>query len=154
MASINHAVARGVPVATFNSESSSLRGLMTTLAHRAQKLMSVSSGLAASAQSSGAATRQIAENISQMAEAATSEAAAMNRANASIEHITESVDAIATGAREQAEAADSLSRPRPASPRPSEVAGSSSESVVAATIQAAQHGRERFGGRPPDAGRR
>jgi methyl-accepting chemotaxis protein len=136
VASINYAVARGVPVATFNSELSSLRGLMTTLHHRAQKLMSVSSGLATSAQSSGAATRQIAENISQMAQAATSEAGAMNRANASIEHITESVDAIATGAREQAEAAESLSQAATHIAEAVQLAGSSSESVVAATIQA------------------
>jgi methyl-accepting chemotaxis protein len=109
---------------------------MTTLAHRAQKLMVVSSGLATSAQSSGAATRQIAENISQMAQAATSEAEAMNRANASIEHITESVDAIATGAREQAEAAESLSQAAIHIADAVQLAGSSSESVVAATIQA------------------
>jgi methyl-accepting chemotaxis protein len=133
---VNAAVAAGVTVATFNSESSSLRGLMTTLAHRAQKLMIVSSGLAASAQSSGAATQQIAETISQMAEAAASEAAAMTRANASIEHITESVDAIATGAREQAEAAESLSQAATHIAEAVQVAGSSSESVVAATIQA------------------
>jgi methyl-accepting chemotaxis protein len=109
---------------------------MTTLAHRAQKLMAVSGDLAASAQSSGAATRQIAENISQMAQAATSEAEAMNRANASIEHITESVDAIATGAREQAEAAESLSQAAIHIADAVQVAGSSSELVVAATIQA------------------
>jgi methyl-accepting chemotaxis protein len=133
---VNTAVAAGVTVATFNSESSSLRGLMTTLAHRAGKLLSVSSGLATSAQSSGAATRQIAENISQMAEAVTSEASAMNRANASIEHITESVDAIATGAREQAEAADSLSQAATGIAQAVRLARSSSESVVAATIQA------------------
>jgi methyl-accepting chemotaxis protein len=136
VASINYAVGSGVPVATFNSELSSLRGLMATLAHRAGKLLSVSGGLATSAQSSGAATRQIAENISQMAQAATTEAMAMNRANASIEHITESVDAIATGAREQAEAAEALSQAAIHIADAVQLAGSSSESVVAATIQA------------------
>jgi methyl-accepting chemotaxis protein len=136
VAAINRAVAAGVPVATFNSELSSLRGLMTSLAHRAQKLMIVSGSLATSAQSSGDATRQIAETISQMAEASTSEAAAMTRANASIEHITESVDAIATGAREQAEAAESLSQAAIHIAEAVQLAGSSSESVVTATIQA------------------
>jgi methyl-accepting chemotaxis protein len=132
VASINRAVAKGVPVAVYNSESSSLRGLMTTLAHRAQKLMTVSSSLADSAQSSGTATRQIAENISQMAESATVEASAMGRANASIARIAASVDAIANGAREQAAAAESLSR---GIGEAVEVAGTSSESVVAATVQ-------------------
>ena len=136
MASINRVVAAGVPVATFNSESSSLRGLMDQLSHRAQKLMDVSDAIAGSAQSSGLATSQIAENISQMAEAATSEAAAMTRANASIARIAESVEAIAVGARDQARAADSLSEAAAHIADAVEVAGSSSEAVVAATVEA------------------
>jgi methyl-accepting chemotaxis protein len=135
VASINRAVARGVPVATFNSELSSLRGLMTSLAHRSQTLLSVSSHLAESAQSSGTATRQIAENTSQMAEAATVEASAMSRANASIARIAASVEAIANGAREQAAAAESLSGAATRIAQAVEVAGSSSEAVVAATVQ-------------------
>jgi len=134
--SVNRVVASGVPVATFNSEPSSLRGLMDQLSHRAQKLMAVSGGLADSAQSSGAATSQIAENISQMAEAVTSEAAAMTRANASIERIAESVEGIATGAREQARAAESLSQAATHIAEAVQVAGSSSETVVASTVQA------------------
>ena len=135
VASINKAVAAGVPVATFNSESSSLRGLMVQLSHRAAKLMNVSGGLAHSASSSGAATAQIAENISQMAESATSEAMAMTRANASLERIAESVDAIAEGARDQAQAAESLSSAATHIAEAVTVAGSSSETVVASTIQ-------------------
>ena len=134
--SVNRVVASGVPVATCNSEPSSLRGLMDQLSHRAQKLMAVSGGLADSAQSSGAATSQIAENISQMAEAVTSEAAAMTRANASIERIAESVEGIATGAREQARAAESLSQAATHIAEAVQVAGSSSETVVASTVQA------------------
>jgi methyl-accepting chemotaxis protein len=136
VASINRVVGGGVPVATFNSESSSLRGLMDQLSHRAQKLMAVSGDLAGSAQSSGAATRQIAENVSQMAESATSEATAMTRANASIERIAESVEAIASGARDQASAAESLSQAATHIARAVEVAGSSSKTVVASTVQA------------------
>jgi methyl-accepting chemotaxis protein len=136
VASINRVVEAGVPVATFNSESSSLRGLMDQLSHRAQKMMSVSGNLATSAQSSGAATSQIADNISQMAGAATNEAAAMTRATASIERIAESVEAIAGGAREQAIAAESLSRAATHIAEAVEVAGSSSETVVASTVQA------------------
>ena len=135
VASINQAVAAGVPVATFNSESSSLRGLMVQLSHRAAKLMSVSDALSLSASSSGTATAQIAENISQMAESATSEAMAMTRANASLERIAESVDAIAEGARDQAQAADSLSSAATHIAEAVTVAGSSSETVVASTIQ-------------------
>jgi methyl-accepting chemotaxis protein len=135
VASINHVVAAGVPVATFNAESSSLRGLMVQLSHRAATLMSVSGGLAESALSSGEATSQIAENISQMAEAATSEATAMTRANASLELIARSVDAIADGARDQAQAADSLSAAASRIAEAVAVAGSSSQTVVSSTVQ-------------------
>ena len=136
VASINRVVSAGVPVATFNSESSSLRGLMDQLSHRASRLMAVSGGIAGSAESSGAATRQIAENISQMAESATTEAAAMTQANASIERIAESVDGIAGGARDQALAADSLSQAAAHIANAVQLAESSSETVVASTIQA------------------
>jgi methyl-accepting chemotaxis protein len=134
--SVNRVVASGVPVASFNSESSSLRGLMSTLSHRAGRLMEVSSSLVESAQSSGSATRQIAESISQIASSATTEAGAVTRANASIQQIADSVDAIAEGAREQAVAADSLSQAAGHIARAVDVATTSSETVVAATTQA------------------
>jgi methyl-accepting chemotaxis protein len=133
--SINRVVAAGVPVAAFNSETSSLRGLMNHLSHRAGKLLSVSDHLASSAQSSGVATHQIAENVSQMALSAASEATAMTRANASIERIAESVEAIAEGAREQGKAADSLSAAATHISTAVAAAGTSSETVVASTIQ-------------------
>ena len=136
VASINRAVAAGVPVAIFNSESSSLRGLMYTLSRRSQRLMAVSKDLAASAESSGASTREIARTVAQMAEAATNEAAAVTRANASIQRIAESVEAIADGAREQSSAADSLSQTAAEIARAVEVAASRSETVVASTTQA------------------
>lgn len=134
--SINRAVTAGVLVATFNSESSSLRGLMDQLSHRATKLMDVSSGLVSSAASSGTATAQIAENISQMAEAATHEATAMTRANASLERIAESVDAIAGGARDQAEATGSLTSAATHIAEAVAVAGTSSKTVVNSTVEA------------------
>jgi methyl-accepting chemotaxis protein len=134
VASINRVVAAGVPVATFNSESSSLRGLMDQLSHRAQKLMLVSNNLADSAASSGVATNEIAGNISQMALAVTSEAAAMTRANANIELVAESIEAIATGAREQAQAADSLTQAAGHIDEAVKFAGSTSATVVASTL--------------------
>jgi len=133
---VNRAVAAGVPVATFNCESTSLRGLMDTLAQRARRLMEVSSGLVTSAKSSGAATRQIADTVSQMAVAAGTEAEAVTRANASIQLIAQSVDAIAEGARDQARAAQSLTQAADHIAGAVELARSSSETVVNATTQA------------------
>ncbi len=145
VASINRAVAAGVPVATFNSELSSLRGLMYTLSHRAQRLMVVSTDLATTAESSGTATSDIAHTVSQMAEAANNEAAAVTRASNSLHRIAELVDAIAAGARDQARSVGSLSQTAAHIAHAVEVAASSSEAVVAATTQAvvtAQRGSE------------
>ena len=136
VASVNRAVAMGVPVATFNSDPSSLRGLMGQLAHRATKLTSVSGGLATSAESSSAATTQIADNVSQTAASATHEAMAMTRANASLERIAQSVDAIAGGAREQAKAAESLSAAASHIECAVSDADKASEKVVASTMLA------------------
>jgi methyl-accepting chemotaxis protein len=136
VACVNRAVAAGVPVATFNCESTSLRGLMDTLAQRAQRLLEVSTGLASSARASGTETRQIAETASQMAAAASNEAAAVTRANASIRLIARSVDEIENGARDQARAAERLTQAADHIAGAVEQARSNSETVVNATTQA------------------
>jgi methyl-accepting chemotaxis protein len=133
---VNRAVAAGVPVATFNCESTSLRGLMEALAQRAQRLLEVSTDLASSATTSGTETRQIAETVSQMAAAASDEADAVTRANASIRLIAQSVDEIADGARDQARAAECLTKSADHIASAMEQARSSSETVVIATTQA------------------
>jgi methyl-accepting chemotaxis protein len=133
---INKAVAAGVAVAVFNSESSSMRGLMDRWAQRAQKLMEVSTGLVESAEQSGFATRQISEVVSQMASAANTEAGAVTRANASIQLIAESVEAIADGARDQAHSAESLTTAAAHIARAVESAQTSSQQVVEATSEA------------------
>ena len=133
---INQAVAKGVPVAVFNSESSSLRGLMTTLSHRATRLMSVSGSLEESSRSSGEATRAITGTIAQMAEAATSEAESVTRANSNIAQIARSIDAISTGARDQTRTVENLSQASSDIGHAVEVAEAHSRSMVSATIQA------------------
>jgi len=134
--SINRAVDAGVVVATFNSESSSLRGLMYTLNRRAARLRTVSANLSGTADSSGEATQGISLTISQMAEATNNEAAAVTRANASIHRIAGSVDAIAEAARDQARATDSLTQTATHIARAVETARTSSEAVASATRKA------------------
>jgi methyl-accepting chemotaxis protein len=133
---VNAAVTGGVTVATLNSESSSLRGLMFALTRHANKMISVSAQLADSASSSGEATNQIAGAVSQMAVAATTEVEAMTRANVSIDRIAASVDAIAAGALEQGRAADGLSTAASHISQAIKAAEASSETVVASTVQA------------------
>jgi methyl-accepting chemotaxis protein len=105
---INRAVAAGVPVATFNSETSSLRGLMATMADRSHSLIKVSNELAESAQTSRQTTHEIAGTIGQMATAVGEEAAAVTNVNARIQLVANSIDAMAADAREQGRGMESL----------------------------------------------
>jgi methyl-accepting chemotaxis protein len=105
---LNRTVAAGVPVATFNSETSSLRGLMTTMASRAGSLIRVSNELADSAHTSRQTTHEIAGTIGQMATAVGEEAAAVSNVNARIQLVADSIDNMAAGAREQGRGLESL----------------------------------------------
>ena len=101
---INRAISAGVPVATFNSEPSSLRGMIGILAQRTEHLMTVSSKLTESAQSSGEATRQIATTIQQVAQGITQQSAGITRTSTSVEQMNRAIDGVARGAQAQAAA--------------------------------------------------
>lgn len=106
---INHAVSAGVPVATFNGEPNSLRGLMAMISGHAQLLTGVSQKLAIVAKQTSDATQQIADTVHQIAKTSNSGAAAVSDANTRIHNIAGSVDAIVQGTREQARATESVS---------------------------------------------
>jgi methyl-accepting chemotaxis protein len=134
---INRAVANGVPVATFNSETSSLRSLMSAMAERAQRLMSVSDDLAKSAESSRQTTRDMASTISQMANAVGYEATAVGDANARIQAIARAIDDMAAGARAQGVDVTGLSAATSEIAVAIETAANSAETVSTATTKAA-----------------
>ncbi len=104
VAHINRAVASGIPIATFNSEPSSLRGLIEMLAQRTQHLMTVSSDLATSSESSRTATRQIATTIQQVAQGITQQTTSVTITTASVEQMNRAIEGVAKGAQEQANA--------------------------------------------------
>lgn len=104
IASINNAVAAGIPVATFNSEPSSLRGMMDMLAQRAQNLRVMSGDLTGFARSSGDSTRQIAATIQQVAMGTTQQSADVHRTSGAVEHMIAAIADVANGVDEQATA--------------------------------------------------
>ena len=104
IAHINHAVAAGVPVATFNGEPSSLRGSIDMLAQRAQHLMKLSSEMTAAAQSSGEATQHIAATVQQVAVATTQQTESVTYTSGSVELMGQVIEGVASGAEEQARA--------------------------------------------------
>ncbi len=139
---LNRAVAAGIPVATYNSEPSSLRGLIEILAQRTQHLMTVSSKLTASSRSSGDATRQIATTIQQVAQGITQQTSGVTKTSASVERMNHAIDGVARGAQEQANAIGKASL---VASRISTAIGqvtSNAQSVTKDSAQAASYSRD------------
>jgi methyl-accepting chemotaxis protein len=132
---INRAVAAGVMVATFNSETSSLRSLMATMADRAQGLLKVSNDLAGSAEASGDTATEIAGTVAQMARAVGEEASAVTSVNARMQLVATSIDDMAAGAREQGRGLQSLAAATTEIARAIGTASESAAEVSAATIR-------------------
>mgnify|MGYP001765381465 CR=1 FL=1 len=102
---VNKVISRGIPVATFNGEPSSLRGLMSTLDNRAKMLLSVSQDMADSAQKLGGAgqvdelakdsiVQAISMAIREVARDAQEQAQAAGMVTTAIEQITHAIDEV------------------------------------------------------------
>ena len=139
---LNRAIAAGIPVATFNSEPSSLRGLIEMLAQRTQHLMTVSGELSASAQSSGEATRQIAATIQQVAVGISQQTTGVTQTSASVEQMKRAIDGVARGAQNQAQAISNASRVTSRISTAIEQVASNAQSVTRDSAKAASHSRD------------
>jgi methyl-accepting chemotaxis protein/ABC-type sugar transport system substrate-binding protein len=103
---INRLVTSGFPVAAFNSDPGSLRGLMTMMIARAEQLMAASKELDESSRSAKESTDQVTGMIKQITQAANDEARMMSKANESVQDIAAAIQQIARGAEDQANAAE------------------------------------------------
>lgn len=102
---INKIIAKGIPVATFNAEPSSLRGLMMLLVMRAGQLLNASQTLEQVSKGVQNTTTQVADTLQQITQSVIDESAMMNKAKGSINNIVLTLNQITYGASEQAEAA-------------------------------------------------
>ncbi|HCS39529.1 MAG TPA: hypothetical protein DIW44_08090 [Anaerolineaceae bacterium] len=105
---INKLVAKGVPVAAFNSEPGSLRALMGLLIGRAQQLVQSSQELEVSAVTAHEGTSQVANTIQQITKGVSEEAGMMNQANDSVHVIIQTIRQISEGAQAQSDAAEQV----------------------------------------------
>jgi methyl-accepting chemotaxis protein len=139
---LNRSVAAGIPVATFNSEPSSLRGLIGLLVQRTQHLMSVSGELTASAQSSGEATRQIATTIQQVALGISQQTTSVTKTSASVEQMNRVIEGVAKGAQEQANAINRASQVTLSISTAIEQVANNAQSVTRDSAEAASYSRD------------
>jgi methyl-accepting chemotaxis protein len=103
---INRLAARHIPVIAFNSESSSLRALMSMLIERAHQLMEASYELEESASGAKEGTSQVANTIQQITRGVSDEAEKMSKASLSVQNIVSTIQQISLGAQEQSSAAE------------------------------------------------
>jgi methyl-accepting chemotaxis protein len=101
---INRAVAAGLPVATFNSEPNSLRGLILSLANQANTLMKLSQDLTRTAEFSGQTTAHIAQSIRQVALDTNDQSQTLATATNNIKELAAGIEGISQGAQEQSRA--------------------------------------------------
>ena len=139
---INRAIAAGVPVATFNSEPSSLRGMMDILAQRAQNLIILSGDLTDSARSSGNSTRQIATTIQQVASGTTQQSEEVSKTSSSVEQMGRAIEGVAKGAQEQAKAITQASQVTTRISSAIEQVANNAQSVARDSAEAAKHSRD------------
>lgn len=136
---INQAVLAGVPVALFNSEPVSLRGLMNMLIARSRTLASVSRGLAYTEYQAG----KPAEH--QTTAEPTGATATVDRATRSIERISHNIGIVAQGAEEQTQAAGNVSAAFEQIARAVQMTVQTTNAVAVTAAQSsavAQHGAE------------
>lgn len=106
---INRAVAAGIPVATYNSEPSSLRNLINNLIHQSEHLRKITMELAESAVVSEEHANKIRESIGMMSKAILNEVQSSEAAIQRTEEIALTMDSIGSGAKEQTGAVNSVS---------------------------------------------
>jgi methyl-accepting chemotaxis protein len=106
---INKAVNSGIPVATYNSEPMSLRGLLKTLIEKTKKLSEFSNNLSKAAENSIDTSVQNARSIEYIAQSLNEEVTSVNMANNNMTQITESIDSIERDSHDQKIAVDQVS---------------------------------------------
>jgi methyl-accepting chemotaxis protein len=103
---VNRLIAKGIPVATYNAEPGSLRGLMMLMVDRAQQLITASQEIANTAQNAKENTSQVANTIQQITRAVNDEAVMMSKAAGSVQNIVSSIQQMTRRANDQAKAAE------------------------------------------------
>jgi methyl-accepting chemotaxis protein len=105
---INRAVKAGVAVATYNSDSSGLRNLITILTNQAYQLRGFSQSMTESAYTSEGMANQINEVIGHMTNVLENEAQSAILMMENVQQIAHSIENIGQGAQDQAQAANSV----------------------------------------------
>jgi methyl-accepting chemotaxis protein len=107
---INRTVEAHVPVITFNSEPTSLRGLVFSITEQARKLMGLSNNIAATVSQVNQATAQINNAMNQVSQGTISQNEQVGRTYESMGSLLRNIDEVSTEARQGSEAAEGAAK--------------------------------------------
>ncbi|MFB3902488.1 MAG: substrate-binding domain-containing protein [Acidobacteriota bacterium] len=107
---INRAVASGVPVVTFNSEPTSLRGLVFAIAEQAQRLMGMSQGLAATINGVNQSTIQINSAMNQVSRGTIAQNEQVSQTHEALGALLRNIDEVSSEATKGSAAAENAAR--------------------------------------------
>jgi methyl-accepting chemotaxis protein len=133
---VNKAVESGIIIATFNSEPLSLRGIFTSLAARAKRLLNLSRDLSRTALRTIEDANQNAETIQQMAQSLNDEAMSLTTASTNMQQISSAIETIARDSHDQKVAVEDVAVSAVEISKAIDSANSSANTVVAASSDA------------------
>ncbi len=107
---INRAVASGVPVVTFNSEPTSLRGLVFSIAEQAQRLMGMSQNLAVTINGVNQSTLQINSAMNQVSRGTIAQNEQVSQTHEALGSLLKNIDEVSTEATKGSAAAEDAAR--------------------------------------------
>jgi len=107
---INRAVASGVPVVTFNSEPTSLRGLVFAIAEQAQRLMGMSQNLAVTINGVNQSTLQINSAMNQISRGTVAQNEQVSQTHDALGSLLKNIDEVSNEATKGSAAAEEAAR--------------------------------------------
>jgi len=107
---VNRAVASGVPVVTFNSEPTSLRGLVFAIAEQAQRLMGMSQNLAVTINGVNQSTLQINSAMNQVSRGTIAQNEQVSQTHEALGALLKNIDEVSTEATKGSAAAENAAQ--------------------------------------------
>lgn len=106
---LNHLAHEGLPIATYNTEPLTVRGLLYGISETAQELLGLSTVLAQGTEESDLAMREIQSAVTEVAESVGSQQATVQKGAEAVSHLMGSIQRVREGVDRQVEAVDASS---------------------------------------------
>ncbi len=135
---INRAVSAGVPVVTFNSEPTSLRGLVFSITDQASRLMELSQNLALTINSVNQSTVQINSAMNQVSRGTISQNEQVSQTHDALSSLLKHIDQVSGEASKGSVAAENAARAAHAGTQAVEKTLASMQSIKDSVLETAQ----------------